>query len=154
MKKITTLLLLCSISLIGLSSCSSDDNTPVVQPEEENHLLGTWRLATMSVKSYENDELVSEYTDLPVSSTIQWEYTFNNDNTVEYLMAIPAAELSESGSGTYVRNGNILTMTIVGEDGVFEITELASESFNIKFEEEYSVEGVSYRDEIEQKFTR
>ena len=154
MKKIATLLLFASLSLIGFTSCSDDEDTQVIQPVEVNHLLGTWKLNTMSLTSYENGEIVSEYTDLPMSTTMQWDHTFKDDNTVDFIMAIPSAELSQTGSGTYVKNGNTLTMTIENEAQTFEIKELTSDNLNLKLVEEYEEEGISYKDEIEQKFTR
>ena len=112
MKKISSFLFATSIGLIFLTACSGDDNTAAPEPEPANHLLEAWKLNTMSVKSYENGEVVSEYTDVPVGTQITWEYDFKQDNTVAYYMLIPAAQLDERGTGTYSLNGNLLTITM------------------------------------------
>lgn len=65
MKKISTCLMTFSFGLLSLTACSGDDNTP--QPENQtDQLLGKWKLNTLSVKSYENEQAVMEYSDVPV----------------------------------------------------------------------------------------
>ncbi|WLD23734.1 lipocalin family protein [Flavobacterium dauae] len=154
MKKITTILFATTITLLSLTACSSDDNTPTPEPQTENHLLGMWKLNTMSLTSYENGEVVNEQTDVPVGSQITWEYEFKADNTVEYLMAIPAAEIEEQGTGTYSKNGTTLTITIDDEPGVFEITNNDADNLHLKTTEEEVEDGITYKTEIEQKFIR
>jgi len=154
MKKITTLLFCASLTIFSFTSCSDDDSTTEIIPQEVNDLIGKWRLNTMSVKSSENGQVIEEFNDLPVGAQMQWDYTFNSDNTVEYIMAIPAAGVSESGAGTYIKNGNTITITIEDEPQTFDITKLDADNFHVKFVEEYEDAGVSYKDEIEQKFIR
>lgn|SRR5690606_20672007 len=154
MKKINTILFVTTIALFSLTSCSSDDNTSTPEPQTENHLLGMWKLNTMSLTSYENGEVVNEQIDLPVGSQITWEYEFKADNTVEYLMAIPAAEIEEKGTGTYSKNGTTLTITIDDEPGVFEITNNDADNLHLKTTEEEVEDAITYKSEIEQKFIR
>jgi len=113
-----------------------------------------WKLNTMSLTSYENGEVVNEQIDLPVGSQITWEYEFKADNTVEYLMAIPAAEIEEKGTGTYSKNGTTLTITIDDEPGVFEITNNDADNLHLKTTEEEVEDAITYKSEIEQKFIR
>lgn len=154
MKKVSTLLFASTITLFLLSACSSDDNAPAPQPEPVNHLLGKWKLNTMSIKSYEDGELVGENNDLPVASQITWEYEFKADLSVEYYMAIPAAEFEEKGKGTYSTSGSSITITIDGEPGVFEISKNDADNLHLKMTEEEESGGVIYKEEMEQKFIR
>mgnify|MGYP003474980843 FL=1 len=90
MKKISTILFATTLGLFSLASCSNDDNAPV--GDNTNHLLGKWTLNTMSLKSTENGEVVQEFEDMPVQEVMTWEYTFKEDNTFEYLMAVRQAK--------------------------------------------------------------
>ena len=154
MKKTSTYLFAASLGLLSLTACSGDDNTSTVEPQPTNHLLGKWKLNTMSVTSYENDEVVSQNIDTPVGSQITWEYEFKADNSVEYYMAIPVAGLEEKGSGTYTRTGNTLTMTIDDEAQSFEISKSDVDNLHLKITEEEVDGDVTYKEEVEQKFIR
>lgn len=154
MKKISSFLFATSVGVIFLTACSGDDNTATPEPEPANHLLGAWKLNTMSVKSYENGEVVSEYTDVPVATQITWEYDFKQDNTVAYYMLIPAAQLDERGTGTYSLNGNLLTITIDNEPGDFQILQVDADNLHLKLTEEGVDVDITYKDEIDQKFIR
>lgn len=154
MKKISTYLFAASVSLLSLTACSDDDNTVKPDPQPSNHLLGEWKLNTISSKSYEDGVLVNEFTDLPVAGQISWEYNFKADNTVEYNMAVPSQNIEEQGIGTYTKTGNNLTITIEGEPATFVITNLDAANLHFKITEEEEYEGVLYKDEIEQKFIR
>lgn len=153
MKKISTYLMSISFGLLFLTSCSGDDNTP--GPEQQtNHLLGKWKLNTLSVKSYENGEVVMEYIDVPVQGQMTWEYDFKSDNTVDYRIIIPSQQLEEQGKGTYTKAGNAITITIEEEPGSFVISNLDADNLHLKMIEEGTSEGVTYKEEIEQKFIR
>jgi len=153
MKKISTYLIAFSFGLLSLTACSGDDNTP--GPEQQtNHLLGKWKLNTLSVKSYENGEVVMEFTDLPVQGQMTWEYDFKADNTVDYHISVPAQQLEEQGKGTYTKTGNTLTITIEEEPGTFVVSTLDADNLHLKMTEEGTAEGVTYKEEIEQKFVR
>lgn len=154
MKKISTYLFAASVGLLSLTACSADDNAPTTEPQPTNHLLGQWKLNTMSVTSYENGEIVEQNIDRPVGSQITWEYDFKADNKVDYFMAIPVAGVEEKGSGTYTRTGNTLTMTIEDEAQSFEITKIDADNLHLKMTEEEVDGEITYKDEIEQKFIR
>ena len=108
----------------------------------------------MSVKSYENGEVVSERRDTPVGTQITWEYDFKVDNKVDFYMAIPLAGFEERGTGTYARSGNTLTMTINDEAQSFEISKNDADNLHLKFSEEEIDGAITYKDDIEQKFIR
>lgn len=149
MKKITLSLFAITLSLLTLSSCSSDDNVA-----EPNHLLGKWELNKMSMKSTENGQVTLEYTDVPTEGQLVWEYDFKEDNTVSIYMAVPQAELEESFTGTYIYAGNQLTITVEEDPQTFQVNKLDASNLNLWFAEEEEYEGVVYRDEIEQKFIK
>jgi len=152
MKKISTILFATTLGLFSLASCSNDDNAPVV--DNTNHLLGKWTLNTMSLKSTENGEVVQEFEDMPVQEVMTWEYTFKEDNTFEYLMAVPQAQLEEKGVGTYSKNGNSITITVDGDPATFEIKALDAKNLHLKNTEEYEADGIKFVDVTEQKFIK
>lgn len=154
MKKISTYLFVATAGLLSLTACSGDDNPSTTEPQATNHLLGQWKLNTMSVTSYENDEVVQQNIDTPVGAQITWEYDFKADNKVDYYMSIPIAGIEEKGSGTYTRSGNILTMTIEDEAQSFEISKSDADNLHLKMTEEEVDGDITYRDQIEQKFIR
>lgn len=154
MKKISTYLFAASLGLLSSTACSGDDNTPTTEPQPTNHLLGQWKLNTMSVTSYENGEVVEQTTDRPVGSQVTWEYDFKADNKVDYYMSVPLAGLEEKGSGTYTRTGNTLTMTIDDEAQSFEISKSDADNLHLKMTEEEVDGDITYKNEVEQKFIR
>lgn len=151
MKKTT--LLLASLGLFLFSSCSSDDNSTIVEPQPVNHLLGAWKLNTMSVKISQDGQVISEQIDAPIGNQLTWEYKFNEDLTVDYV--IGADGQSEEGTGTYTVTDSSLTITIQDEPQTFEITTLNAENLYLKFSEEEEIqEGFLVNIEMEQKFIR
>lgn len=151
MKKTT--LLLASLGLFLFSSCSSDDNSTIVEPQPVNHLLGAWKLNTMSVKISQDGQVISEQIDVPIGNQLTWEYKFNEDLTVDYV--IGADGQSEEGTGTYTVTDSSLTITIQDEPQTFEITTLNAENLYLKFSEEEEIqEGFLVNIEMEQKFIR
>lgn len=151
MKKTT--LLLASLGLFLFSSCSSDDNSTIVDPQPVNHLLGAWKLNTMSIKISQDGEVLLEQIDVPTEGQVTWEYDFNEDLTVDYV--IVADGQSEEGTGTYTVTDSSLTITIQDEPQTFEITTLNAENLYLKFSEEEEIqEGFLVNIEMEQKFIR
>lgn len=151
MKKTT--LLLASLGLFLFSSCSSDDNSTNVEPQPVNHLLGSWKLNTMSIKLSQDGQVISEQIDAPVGNQVTWEYKFNEDLTVEYY--IDTENFSENSVGTYSLNGSYITIVLDGEPETFEITTLDEENLHLKFNQELEVEqGTILTMEMEQKFIR
>jgi len=151
MKKTT--LLLASLGLFLFSSCSSDDNSTIVEPQPVNHLLGAWKLNTMSIKISQDGEVLLEQIDVPTEGQVTWEYDFNEDLTVDYV--IVADGQSEEGTGTYTVTDSSLTITIQDEPQTFEITTLNAENLYLKFSEEEEIqEGFLVNIEMEQKFIR
>lgn len=151
MKKTT--LLLASLGLFLFSSCSSDDNSTIVEPQPVNHLLGAWKLNTMSVKISQDGQVISEQIDAPIGNQLTWEYKFNEDLTVDYV--IGADGQSEEGTGTYTVTDSSLTITIQDEPQTFEITTLNAENLYLKFSYEEEIqEGILVNIEMEQKFIR
>lgn len=154
MKKIGIYLFVATIGFTSLASCADDDNNQTVQPQPTSHLLGSWKLNTMTVRSYKNGELVYESIDAPVANQATWEYTFKPDNKVDYYTVIPVIDVDERGTGTYTRNGNILTITIKNEVQALEISKSDANNLHLKFSEEEIEGDVTFTDEIEQKFVR
>ena len=151
MKKTT--LLLASLGLFLFSSCSSDDNSTIVEPQPVNHLLCAWKLNTMSIKISQDGEVLLEQIDVPTEGQVTWEYDFNEDLTVDYV--IVADGQSEEGTGTYTVTDSSLTITIQDEPQTFEITTLNAENLYLKFSEEEEIqEGFLVNIEMEQKFIR
>lgn len=151
MKKTT--LLLASLGLFLFSSCSSDDNSTIVEPQPVNHLLGAWKLNTMSIKISQDGEVLLEQIDVPTEGQVTWEYDFNEDLTVDYVIATDGQ--SEKGTGTYTVTDSSLTITIQDEPQTFEITTLNAENLYLKFSEEEEIqEGFLVNIEMEQKFIR
>lgn len=95
-----------------------------------------------------------EYTDIPVQGQMTWEYDFKADNTVDYYMAVPSQQLEEQGKGTYMKTENTLAITIEEEPGTFVISNLEADNLYLKMTEEGTSQGMTYKEEIEQKFVK
>lgn len=135
------------------SSCSSDDNSTIVEPQPVNHLLGAWKLNTMSIKISQDGQVISEQIDVPIGNQLTWEYKFNEDLSVEYY--IDTEYFSENSAGTYSLNGSYITIVLDGEPETFEITTLDKDNLHLKFNVEEEVEPGSILEmEMEQKFIR
>lgn len=135
------------------SSCSSDDNSTIVEPQTVNHLLGAWKLNTMSIKISQDGQVISEQIDAPIGNQLTWEYKFNEDLSVEYY--IDTENFSENSAGTYSLNGSYITIVLDGEPETFEITTLDKDNLHLKFNVEEEVEPGSILEmEMEQKFIR
>lgn len=146
MKKLTLTL----IGILSLIGCSSDDNTTTLPIEPVNHLIGSWKLNTMSIYQYDGDELQQSQIDTPVSNFMTWEYTFKIDNTVEYTILAPIQGLNESGTATYLHNNNNLEITIENELQNMEITRLDNDNLHLKINQQDSTSTYI----IEQKFVK
>ena len=107
----------------------------------------------MSVKISQDGQVISEQIDVPIGNQLTWEYKFNEDLTVDYV--IGADGQSEEGTGTYTVTDSSLTITIQDEPQTFEITTLNAENLYLKFSEEEEIqEGFLVNIEMEQKFIR
>lgn len=107
----------------------------------------------MSIKISQDGEVLLEQIDVPTEGQVTWEYDFNEDLTVDYVIATDGQ--SEEGTGTYTVTNSSLTITIQDEPQTFEITTLNAENLYLKFSEEEEIqEGFLVNIEMEQKFIR
>lgn len=151
MRKISIYLSAVAIGMVTLVSCSSDDNTPDQEPID-NHLLGKWNLNTADVKIYVNDQLQQEMNDVPAEEIGAVQFDFKEDGTVDY--AFSDEEFSEEITGTYEKNGNILTITIDNEPQTFEILLSDSNNLHLYLEEEETYQEMLLRTEAVFKFIK
>lgn len=151
MRKISIYLSAVAIGMVTLVSCSSDDNTPDQEPID-NHLLGKWNLNTADVKIYVNDQLQQEMNDVPAEEIGAVQFDFKEDGTVDY--AFSDEEFSEEITGTYEKNGNILTITIDNEPQTFEILLYDSNNLHLYLEEEETYQEMLLRTEAVFKFIK
>ena|SRR5690554_3767628 len=142
MKRIYSYLLIVAIGMIGLTSCSSDDNPP-------DYLLGKWTLFTISMKIYVYDEVATEIVDEPVGGSMIMQFDFKADNTVDYYFNNIEEETYEA-TGTYHRNGNDLTIIIDDEPQTFVILRNDADNLHLGMTEEEEYVKV----ESELKFIR
>src|SRR5690554_2292350 len=156
MKRFYSYLFIATVGLLGLVSCSSDDNsTP--EKKEVDPIVGKWELKTMDLKIYENGEVYLEFEDESVEGLLVFEFDFKEDNTVDFT----SGNLNQSGemetnseTGTYVKNEDNVTITIEGEPETFSILKLNSSELHLFVTDEYSSGEMEYIDEITFKMVK
>ena len=158
MKKISTFLFAATIAIVSLSSCSSDDGSSTPQPQPTNFLLGKWEMQKMDMKMEMGGNVLIDQQDVDTKTAgIIVEYDFKSDNTVEYYMYTPAtpqqAEQEQSGTATYTRNGDEITMTI-NNPATYTIKVLSSTDLHLNMYQEEDVNGSQTTVDITQKFTK
>ncbi|WP_177764023.1 lipocalin family protein [Flavobacterium sp. I3-2] len=160
MKNLKSILLALTLGLTTLTSCSSDDNSSdnQVQPQPQNELLGKWDLEKVDMKMIIDGETMIDEKDVPVKQTgLINQYEFFADNTMEYYLYNPASGTNpateESGEGTYVKNGDQLTLTITNGN-TFTIKLLDSNNLHLNISQEEIEEGVNYSMDMTQKFVK
>ena len=160
MKRISTFLFASTLAIASLSSCSSDDNSSVPQPQPQptNVLLGKWEMQKMDMKMEMGGNVLIDQQDVDTKTAgIKIEYDFKADNTVEYYMYTPAtqqqAEQEQSGTATYTRNGDEITMTI-NNPTTYTIKVLNSTELHLNMYQEEEVNGSQTKIDITQKFTK
>jgi len=160
MKNLKSILLALTLGLTTLTSCSSDDNSSdnQVQPQPQNELLGKWDLEKVDMKMIIDGEVSIDEKDVPMKqSGLINQYEFFADNTMEYYLYNPATSQTpateESGEGTYVRNGDQLTLTITNGN-TFTIKLLDSNNLHLNISQEETVQGVNYSIDMTQKFVK
>lgn len=160
MKNLKGILLALTLGLTTLTSCSSDDNSSdtQVQPQPQNELLGKWDLEKADMLMIVDGETMFDEKDVPVKQAgLISQYEFFADNTMAYYLYNPASATSpateESGEGTYVRNGDQLTLTITNGN-TFKIKLLDANNLHLNIYQEEIVEGVNYKMDMTQKFVK
>lgn len=156
MKRFYSYLFIATVGLLGLVSCSSDDNsTP--EKKEVDPIVGKWELKTMDLTLYEDGEVYFEYEDIAVEGLMLLEFDFKEDNTVDFT----SGNLNQSGemvtyteTGTYDKNEDSVTITIEGEPETFSILKLNSSELHLFVTDEYSSDGMEYLDEITFKMVK
>ncbi len=158
MKKIRTFLFATSVSLLGLTSCSSDDSNSNPDPQPENLLLGKWEMETMDMKLEVDGNALIDEKDVPTKETgIIVEYNFKADNKVEYYMYTPAnnqqGAMEKSGTATYQVQGEELVLNISGEQ-TYAIKLLSKTDLHLNLaDEEFDGES-TYKLDMTQKFVK
>lgn len=156
MKRFYSYLFIATVGLLGLVSCSSDDNsTP--EKKEVDPIVGKWELKTMDLTLYEDGEVYFEYEDIAVEDLMLLEFDFKEDNTVDFT----SGNLNQSGemetnseTVTYVKNEDSVTITIEGEPETFSILKLNSSELHLFVTDEYSSGEMEYIDEITFKMVK
>lgn len=156
MKRFYSYLFIATVGLLGLVSCSSDDNsTP--EKKEVDPIVGKWELKTMDLTLYEDGEVYFEYEDIAVEGLMLLEFDFKEDNTVDFT----SGNLNQSGemvtyteTGTYDKNEDSVTITIDGEPETFSILKLNSSELHLFVTDEYSSDGMEYLDEVTFKMVK
>lgn len=99
MKKTHHILAIITLGFFTLlTSCSSDDNTPIIE-EPVNHLLGKWGLYASDLKVELNGEVYLDFEDLPEEGI---EYHFKSDEMVDIMFFDPeTGQEEESRSVSY-----------------------------------------------------
>jgi len=156
MKSLKGILFALTLGLTTLTSCSSDDNTPEQQPQ--NELLGKWDLQKTDMKLVIDGGILIDEKDVPVNEIgLVNQYEFFENNTIEYYLYNPATGTTpateESGEGTYVRNGDQLTLTI-NNSNTYTIKLLDSNNLHLNISDEETVDGVNYSMDMTNKFVK
>lgn len=161
MKNLKNYLIALTLGLVTLTSCSSDDNSSdkQVQPQPQNELLGKWDLEKVDMKMIVDGEIMFDEKDVPVKQAgLINQYEFFEDSTLEYYIYTPAngqtPAVEESGEGTYVRNGDQLTLTLNNTPNTFTVKLLDSSNLHLNLEEEETVAGVNYSMNLTNKFVK
>lgn len=150
MKRIYSYLFIAAVGLFGLTSCSSDDNTPI---QETDYLLGKWDLNTLDIKLWADGEVYQEMEDFPVEGSLTMQFDFRADNTVEYYFYEFEDGDTRQGTGTYQRNGSNLTITI-DDEADFEILLNDANNLHLGTIDEYEYQGIQFKDEVNLKFIK
>lgn len=139
-------------SLIFLSSCSSDDNTPVVE-DPVNHLLGKWDFNAFDIKMSIDGEMVYEGEDIPDAGV---QYHFKEDGVIDYrFFDSDTGEDEEVGTGTYQKKEDELTINRDGIPYNFTISNLNETNLHLTVSENGIDEQGRYIElELTQKFTK
>lgn len=96
--KMRNLLLFLMVGVFALASCSKD---------EEEQLIGDWEGVSASLKvTYEGETVVDD--NVTFTNANRPTITLTADNT--YISTSQDEDIWDSGSGTYVVNGNKITM--------------------------------------------
>lgn len=160
MKKISSFLFATSFAVLGLTSCSSDDSTPVPAPtpQPQNLLLGKWDMQTMDMKMEVDGNVIVDKKNIPTkASGIIIEYDFKADNKVDYYLYTPANAQDEatekSGTGTYQVNGEALVLTL-NQTQTYTIKLLSNTNLHLNLIKDENVNGINDKLDITQKFTK
>lgn len=124
MKKITLLAFVC-LSAFSIISCDKDDNNPAPPVVTKDNLIGKWDLKLVDIKVTVDGEVYTDEKDLDIKDKLTMQFDFKEDKKVHVYQYSPANEEEEAqefnGDGTYVKNGNELTITIDNEPQTFTI---------------------------------
>ncbi len=137
---------LISLLFISFLSCNKDDDSSINSAQA----VGTWNMTSFSCT---NGAISGTFSGIPVSATFTLKgsnynvtNTFNSNGTystkgkftltteTRYSGQSPVSESEDTDideSGTWVINGNKLTLTSGGESQEFTITELSSTKFTV-----------------------
>lgn len=123
MKKITFIAFALFSSVAFVSCDKDDDNSSEVQPKDA--LIGKWDLNLFDIKISVDGNVVQEQKDIDLSGELKMQFDFKEDKTVHLYQYVEATDEEEeqeyNGYGTYVKNGNDLTINVDDEPQTFKI---------------------------------
>lgn len=108
-----------AVGIFGMSACKKEDKTT-------SGIVGVWKLTKLRNVNYidnvlESDETLEGQTLLNELGPVTWEFTSGGKFIHSYYIKI--WDPVETEEGTYVLNGNKLTITVI-EDGVPDSQEI------------------------------
>lgn len=149
--------LFLAVSTLFLTSCDKDDDKSAVV-ETKNYLIGKWDLKLVDIKVLFDGEVYQEMEDYDTTNELTMQFNFKDEKTVELYQFSPATEDSESetfqATGTYVKNGNDLTITIEDEATPFKIVINDNEKLHLFQSYEETYQGIVITQETTFKFTK
>jgi len=158
MKKIYSFLTISAFSIFALTACSSDDSTPVPEPEID-HLIGKWNATSFHMRFEVDGDVLTDDLDEEEGTTygIIKQFEFKSDNTMEYYIYIPASEDEEEiesrGTATYERDGDQLIMKGYYPDP-FTILLVNDKKLNLYTIRESEINGEHYKVEEIERYER
>lgn len=154
MKRIFTLLALTTLTF-STFSCSSDDSSPVVvdPPVVKDKLIGKWDLKTFSMEMTAEGQEPQIIEDQSVEGVLVMQYDFKEDNTIDFLIQ-QGQQAEQSGTGTYTKSGNSVTITLAQTPQTFTLSNLADTKMSLKMTEQVPVNGVTYTTVISYNFEK
>jgi hypothetical protein len=150
MKKIIVLFVSALVIGMTFTSCSNDDDSPAPAPAS---VEGKWIFSRVSVtengvvtiaeEDYEHTPgCIKDYIELKSGGVYNEAFYFGSDC---------ALDLS---TGTWYKNGNIITATIEGDVSSTEVVSVSSSVLKVKSSETETVEGVTIVTVITVTFTK
>lgn len=121
------ILALAVVATIGLGSCSSDDDTIITDPEEENILLGKW-IPELAYVDALGENLEEAY---PHQASCEKDYLEIEEVETTFAYHNTSCE-TDSFTDVYEVNDDVITFNLMGSVVSLEIVDNTEETLRLK----------------------